>query len=36
MIETNTNARTRDAYRTAHAERGAAFAGLIKKLFSAR
>ncbi len=36
MFETTPNTRTRDAYRTAHAERGAAFAGFIKKLFSAR
>lgn len=36
MIETSQNTRTRDAYRAAHAERGAAFAGLMRKIFSAR
>jgi hypothetical protein len=33
MIEANTNTRTRDAYRRAHAERGAVAAELFKRLF---
>ena len=33
MIETSPNARTRDAYRRAHAERGAVAAELFKRLF---
>ncbi len=36
MIETTPNNRTRDAYRTAHQERGAAFASLVRKIFFAR
>ena len=31
MIETSSNARTRDAFRAAHAERGAIFAAFFKR-----
>ena len=34
MIETAPNRRTRDAYRTAHAERGAAFAAIMRRVFA--
>ena len=33
MIETPLNTRTRDAYRTAHADRGAAFAAILRRVF---
>lgn len=32
MIETTPNTRTRDAYRRAHEERAAAFAGLWRRI----
>ncbi|SLN68166.1 hypothetical protein PSA7680_03603 [Pseudoruegeria aquimaris] len=34
MFESTAQTRTRDAIRAAHAERGAAFAGMMKSLFS--
>ena len=36
MFESTANARTRDAIRAAHAERGAALTGFVKRLFSSR
>ena len=32
MIETSPDTRTRDAYRRAHAERGAALAALLRRI----
>lgn len=34
MIETSPDTRTRDAYRKAHAERGAVLAGLFRRIVS--
>jgi len=34
MIETNSSARTRDAYRAAHAYRGEAFSLLVRRIFN--
>ncbi len=34
MIETNTTARTRDAYRIAHEERGKALSQMVRWIFS--
>lgn len=36
MFEATTNARARDAIRTAHAERGAVLTGMFKRMFAAR
>ena len=36
MFEATTNARARDAIRTAHAERGAILTGFMRRLFSSR
>ena len=36
MFESTTHARTRDAIRSAHAERGAALNGLFRRLFLSR
>ena len=34
MIETQTSTRTRDAYRAAHAERGAALRNILARVFT--
>ena len=34
MIETQLNARTRDAYRQAHIERGVVVAGFVRKVLN--
>lgn len=36
MFETTAQTRTRDAYRAAHAERGAVLASLMRRIFPSR